>query len=169
MPAELATSLTVTEADRLLQAEALVRAYCGWHIAPSRVDAEAVLRAEPGNPVLLLPSLYVTAVAVNANDTDLVDGTDYAWSANGVLTCYWWTTSPVTVTYTHGYAAPPAEVTAVVQAVAQRALDNPGAYISRTIGPFGGTFGRAADTGTAVSLLASEMAVLDRYKIPARP
>ena len=62
MPAELATSLAPTEADRLLQAEALVRGYCGWHIAPSR--SETITVRTFGGTSVMLPSLLVTEVAL---------------------------------------------------------------------------------------------------------
>lgn len=165
--AELAESLTVTEADRLTQAEALVRAYCGWHIAPSRTVEDAVIRGS-GTATILLPSLYVTAVAaINDNDTDLTVEDDYTWSAAGVVTRVgYWSTDEVVVSYTHGYEEPPAEVTAVVQAIAQRAVNNPGGQASsRSIGPFAESYGSLA-TGTALSLLDSEMEVLRRYRIP---
>src|SRR5690348_6332029 len=127
MTAELAASLTATEADRLLQAEALVRAFCGWHIAPSRT--EVVTLAGTGGRTLTLPSLHVTAVASVTSDSDPALTTDdYDWSPAGVLTArtYPWSGRAIAVSLTHGYDTPPAEVTAVVQAVAQRALDNPG-------------------------------------------
>ena len=63
MPAELATTLHATDEDRLMQAESVVRAHCGWHIAPVREDV-VVLDGQGAADVLLLPSLRVTAVAV---------------------------------------------------------------------------------------------------------
>lgn len=164
---ELATSLEATEQDRLEQAEALVRSFCGWHIAPSRTETLTV-RARGGN-TLLLPSMYVTAITtVTMDDTSVLTVEDqYIWSAAGVLThgnC--WGYGVVEVALTHGYTDAPAEVTAVVQAVAQRAVSNPSGASSRSIGPFSESYG-SLSSGTALSLFDSEKEVLRRYRIPA--
>lgn len=169
MPAELATSLTSTEAQRLEQAEALVRGFCGWHIAPSRTVTDAKIRAK-GGTTLLLPSLYVTAVAsVTDDETLLTVEDDYTWSSAGVLTREgYWSTEVVTVTYTHGYAAPPPEVTAIVQAVAQRAIDNPGSVVRRTVGPFTDVYSTTgANQVATLALLDSEKETLRRYRLPS--
>lgn len=171
MPAELATTLTPTEADRLLQAEALVRGYCGWHIAPSREDVEVTFKDVSYGDALLLPSLHVTAVeSITEDGTELVDVTDFNWSEGGVLTRYYWRTAPVVVTFTHGYAAPPAEVTAVVQAIAQRAVSNPGSLVRTQDGPFSDTFSQTGfNQSLPIALLDAEKEILNRYRIPARP
>lgn len=169
MAAELATSLIVTEADRLEQAEALVRAFCGWHIAPSRTATAAVIRGN-GTTTLVLPSLYVTSIsAVSDDGTALTVEDDYIWSAAGVLTRVGtWSTGEVTVTYTHGYDTPPPEVKAIVQAVAQRAVDNPGSLLRRQIGPFSNTYSTTgANEVATLALLESEKDALRRYRIPA--
>lgn len=166
---ELADTLVATEADRLEQAEALVRGFCGWHIAPSRTETNAVLRGS-GQQVLLLPSLHVTAVTSITDDTTpLVVEDDYIWSEAGVLTrSGLWGTASVTVTYTHGYISPPADVVAVVQAVAQRAVDNPGSIGREQAGPYSRQFATAANgESPTLALLESEKDILRRYRIPA--
>jgi hypothetical protein len=171
VPAELAVTLAATEDERLEQAEALVRSYCGWHIAPSRVDAVETLRGYGAQP-LLLASLNVTAVASVVDDgTTLALTDDYTWQPNGViLRAGWWGTGDVVVTYTHGYDDPPPEVTAVVQAVAQRAVDNPGSRPRDQIGPFAPTYSQTgSNQAPALALLDAEKAVLDPYRIPPRP
>jgi hypothetical protein len=171
VPAELATTLTATEAERLLQAEALVRAYCGWHIAPSRADVEETLRGDGGAP-LLLRSLYVTAVASVVDDgTTLALTDDYIWSQNGVIRrAGYWGTGDVVVTYTHGYDEPPAEVTAIVQAVAQRAVNNPGSSVRRQVGQVSDTYSQTGfNQSIPLALLDAEKAILDHYRIPPRP
>lgn len=165
---ELAPSLTATEAERLEQAESLVRGFCGWHIAPSRTVTAGTVRAYGGR-TLFLPSLYVTDVSdVSDDGSALTVEDDYTWSTSGVLTrTCGWSDALVTVTYTHGYEVVPPEVTAVVQAIAQRAVNNPGGLAtSRTIGPFSESYGALAN-GTALSLFDSEIEVLRRYRIPA--
>lgn len=164
---ELALDLVADEVERLEQAEALVRGFCGWHIAPSRTVTAGEIRAYGGS-TLFLPSLYVTAVSdVVDEDAPLVAEDDYTWSSAGVVTRDgYWAEGIVTITYTHGYAEPPAEVTAVVQAIAQRAVNNPGGMpTSKGIGPFSESYGSLAN-GTALSLLESEKEVLRRYRIP---
>lgn len=165
--AELATTLTATEADRLEQAEALVRSFCGWHIAPSRTETVTVRGR--GSKTLLLPSLYVTAVtSVTDDGTLLVDDTDYTWSDAGVIThASAFGTELVEVAYSHGYTTPPAEVEAIVQAVAQRAIDNPGSLIRTQDGPFSDTFSQTGSSQVAaLSLLDSEKETLRRYRVP---
>ena len=168
MPAELAIILTATEADRLEQAEALVRGFCGWHIAPSRTETAAAFRGKGGS-TLLLPSLHVTAVSsVGDAGTELLAETDYTWSTAGVITrAGHWSHEVVEVTFTHGYPTPPPEVTAVVQAVAQRAVDNPSSLVRRQVGPFADTYSTTGSNQVAtLALLDSEKETLRRYRIP---
>lgn len=162
MPAELATTLTITEADRLLQAEALVRAYCGWHIAPSRAAVTYTVRTFGGRDIFL-PSLYVTAVAsITEADNPLTLDEEYEWLAHsGVIrrVGYWAYDEEVVVTFTHGYATVPTEITAVVQALARRAIDTPQGLASKTIGPFSESYVQG-------SLLEDERRILNTYRIP---
>jgi len=148
--------------------EALVRAYCGWHVAPSR--DETFVMDGPGGHELMLPSLYVTEVAsVTEDDVVLVADTDYEWSANGrVWTPGLWTTTlrGISVDVTHGYDVVPLEVQAVVLGVASRAAASPNGIVSQTAGPFSVTYSQtSSNTAGGISLLALEMSVLDRYKI----
>ena len=162
--ADLADSLTASEDERLDQAEALVRSYCGWHLSPPRTEVFQAARV--GDDILILPSLYVTAVtSVTIGDTPLVAGRDYAFTRSGVVSFNrryygaWAQSSQVEVVFTHGYPDPPADVVAFVQGFAQRAIDNPGALLSRTRGPFTDTYGSAAPDITALS----------RYRLASRP
>lgn len=167
MPAELATSLTVSEADRLLQAEALVRTYCGWHIAPSRT--ENVTLSASNTSLLLLPSLHVTALSAVTEDGTSVAVDDYEWSPAGVITrTSAWSTTPIVVSLTHGYASVPAEVAGVVVAVAQRAVDNPSSRTRRQVGPFADSYSQVGDETPALVLLDAEKSALSHYKLPPR-
>jgi hypothetical protein len=165
---ELAAGLVASETDRLVQAESLVRGFCGWHITPSRTET-VELRAVGGS-VLVLPSLHVTAVtAVTDATTPLTVETEYTWSAAGVLTRlgYWGDGTIVEVEFTHGYDDAPADVEAVVQAVAQRALDNPRSLVRTQVGPFGDTYSTTApNQSSSLALLESEKETLRRYRIP---
>lgn len=166
--ADLAGTLTPTDEDRLEQAEALVRAYCGWHIAPSREDT-VTIRVLGGERVFL-PSMHVTAVdSVSEAGVALTVDTEYTWDTpSGVLRrTYWAYDELVEVAFTHGYEDVPADVTAVVQAVAQRAVDNPGSLVRSQAGPFSETYSATSSGQVAtLSLLESEKAALAPYKVP---
>lgn len=168
MATELATWLDVSEEDRLEQAEALVRSYCGWHIAPPR--ASQVFLQKTASGVILLPSLYVTAIVSVADAETTFTASDYIFTTDGQVyrPGLWWEAG-TTVTFTHGYTNAPPEVTAIVQAVAQRSLDNPGGVSSQGAGPFSVAYSSSAQSGTAVSLLEAEKAVLRLYRVPVAP
>lgn len=159
---ELAYDLTVTDDDRLAQAEQQVRDYCGWHIAPSR--AETMTLDGSGSYAMLLPTLRLTGVTSVTNAGEAVDLATVEWSEAGILRCssvWTWKFRGVVVEMTHGYDDVPASVAGVVRDIAARAVSNGGGLKSKTIGPFSETY--------AVDLLSTEMAVLDRYKLPPRP
>lgn len=161
---DLALDLAPSELDRIEQAEAMVRGYCGWHISPSQTDTVTIYPDASG--VLMLPSLYVTVVtSVTEVGYPALDVTDYRFDTNGVLRrispWYWYSTAPaVTVTFTHGYTQPPADVTAVVQALAIRAIGNATGLKSKAVGPFSETY--------STEFLSLEKATLARYRIPPR-
>lgn len=106
--------------DSLDAAVASVRAFCGWHIAPSRTETVTV--DSYGSGTVILPSLHVTEVA-----SVTVDGTpvtDFTSRANGILDTWLWTSryyprNGVVVTFTHGYDECPADVREVVVSLAK--------------------------------------------------
>lgn len=163
--AELAYTLDVTEDDRLDQAEALVRSYCGWHIAPSRTETVTVYPTPDGR--LLLPSMYVTAItSITEQGGTALAAEDFRFFPHGEvqrLDLGWsWSPSPggVNVVFTHGYDLPPADVTAIVQALATRAIGNTAGLKSKGVGPFTETY--------STELLPLERGTLAQYRIPAR-
>lgn len=171
------------------QAMASIRAYCGWHIAPSRT--EVLTLDGSGANVLVLPSLYVTDVIyVNENGTELADGSDeaypaeYTWSRAGFIKrgqfCGWpgygylgpwWTDAlrGITVKLQHGYDDWPVELAGIIQSVATRLVDNPQGLKQQTVGPFSEQYGDAAGGSAGTAFLAGDEAVLARYKLPPRP
>jgi hypothetical protein len=170
---ELVSDLAPTEDDRLMQAEAIVRAYCGWHIAPSRT--ETVRLRGDSRASIILPSLHVTDVASVTIGSVLADPTTYDWGTNGVISmryrgndydpqCHWGYAA-VTVTYTHGYIDPPADVSGVVQAMAKRAMDSATQQVSQV--------GQVifSQPGVLLTLHSQqdEIKVLDRYRLPKSP
>lgn len=167
---ELAGTLAASEDQRLEQAEALVREFCGWHIAPSRTGVTHTVRTYGGRDIFL-PSMYVTAVSsVTEAGTTLTVDDDYTWLApSGVIrrVGYWARDEEVAVTFTHGYPFPPAAVVGIVQSVAQRAVDNPGSLVRTQRGPFSDTYSTTGTNQVAtLSLLDSEKETLRRYRIP---
>jgi hypothetical protein len=158
---------------RLDQAVSNIRAACGWHIAP--VLTETVTLDGPGRSVLLLPSLRVTDVAsVTENGRELVEGTDYEWSAKGTLRrrCGWTDRyRGIVVEFTHGGGrcsvtggfVAPAELVALIFDVATSAAAVPVGQQPEKIGPF--EFGGAA----GVQFDSSQQRIIDRYTIGNAP
>lgn len=162
---ELANHTHPSDQDRLLQAQAVVRSYCGWHIAPLREDVELTLDGT-GTQVLLLPTMHLVEVASVTDDGNAVDLADIQWWANGVVfNATRWTCErgAITINITHGYDPVPPDVQAVVQALATRAVANTQGLTSKTVGPFSETYAQPA---TGQVLLDAERAVLSRYRLP---
>lgn len=170
MVTDLADSLEPTADDRLEQAEALVRSYCGWHIAPSRAETFSVRVAREA--AILLPSLHVTDVSSVTRDGTTLEADTYWWTSAGVVTgveagCWY---GQVVVSFEHGYDDAPPDVTAVVQAIAQRAVDNPRSLIRKRVGPFEDGYSQTgSNQALPLALLGGERDVLDRYRIFNRP
>lgn len=168
--------MPLSQADATARAEAEVRAYCGWHIAPQREDTLTL--DGPGGPLLVLPSLHVVSVAsVAENGTELAPE-GYAWSAAGVLrrtssayswgSCGGWTDEfrAVVVTLTHGYAEMPLDVQAVIDRLASRSMADPSQYSQ--VGAVAYATG-ADGLPASGSLTELDRMVLDRYRLPPRP
>lgn len=123
----------------LVAAEAEVRRYCGWHIAPSVTVTEGRFPVgERG--LVMLPSLHVTDV-----ETVIVDGRElgpdeYDWEPCGFISRRLpsWPRDPYArVTFTHGYDQCPADVAHVVFEIASRAIEMPASPARDiTAGPF---------------------------------
>lgn len=159
--ADPAAASQTTDEDALAYASAIVREYCGWHIAPSLTEAR-VLDSD-GSAVLLLPTMHMTDLgSVEAAQVALLG---VQWSANGIL--YWPARFPaglrmVSATFTHGWDAAPASVQAVVAAVARR-MPRAGQAVSSE-GAGGVTRAYVTPSG---AFTATEAMVLDRYRLPS--
>lgn len=140
-------------------AEAVVRAHCGWHIAPSRTETITLVGSSAS--ALFLPSLHVTAVTSVTEDGTVLDLADVLVSDAGVLTRLpgvSWTTpdKTVAVNYTHGYAEVPADVKLIVLSLASRL---PSTGVTREqAGPF--------VVQSEQQLTPIEMSTLAAYRIP---
>lgn len=147
------------DSDAWTAACAAVRAYCGWHVAPS--VAEVVTVDGSGSRVQPLPTLRLTALASITNDGAAV--TDPEWSSAGMVRapgCGVWTSRwrGVVATITHGYDECPAEVLDVIKEMVAS----------------GGRAGVAAVTNhdhsvtyDASTLDRRQRSVLDLYRRPA--
>lgn len=138
--------------------EALVTAFCGWHIAPSRT---VTLRLDgSGARSILLPSLHVTDVASVSSDGVVLDPDRYDWSEAGIVElrggCFTSRLRGVSVTFTHGYDTMPPEVQAVIGE-----LDGSG------IGPQPVQVGQVR-VETSDGWTSAE-SILAPYKLPPRP
>jgi hypothetical protein len=153
-------------------ASAAVRSYTGQGFTAEETTA----RLTPRNGKLVLPQRPVTAVAT----VQTVDGDDLVftwWSGDkvtvGATNLNWFEvygnpTQPVDVTYTHGYAAVPDDVVAVVCQIVGRAMTRPAdeaGFTQESVAGYSYSLGAAAAAG-AVGMLSDEKAVLDRYRRP---
>lgn len=142
-----------------------VRGFCGWHVTPS--VTETITVDGSGRGLIMLPSLHVTAVTSVTEDGVALLPADYTWNAAGCLarvgTRFWSTAaSSVTVTFTHGHASAP-DLARVIKAAATRGQDSPNGSFIRQVGLV------AFQAPKSDGFLESELAVLNRYRIPATP
>jgi hypothetical protein len=156
--------------DSTAVAQALVRSYCGWTIAPSET-IDLVVDGTPATSVLL-PTMYLTAVnalSVDGQVVDVTPGVELQWSAAGVLRrCagFGYTLRGVKVNVTHAYDDWPADVQAVIDGIVER-VDN-GAGVLVQVGNV--RYATSSDgLPWAAQLSSSEQAVLSRYALPSRP
>lgn len=158
----------------LASASAMVRRYCGWHIAP--VITESVLMDGSGSRLLMLPTLRLVGV------TSVVDGglanivIDPAvpgfWTQNGWLYREdGWSQQlrGVAVTYQHGFdQVLMDDLVALVCTMAARAASTPtGAVSSEVSGGNSITYGAmVSGSSGGTNLLANEKDLLGPYRLP---
>lgn len=135
-----------------------IRAFCGWHIAPS--VTETITIDSYGGPILMLPTLYLTAVTevVDVSGDTPTVLTGWRKSRAGMLSLpQGWPCGfeSVEVTFTHGYAACPAELFPVIAERTQRKVQQ------ESLGS------RSVSYATEDAEVMSS--VVARYKLPPRP
>jgi hypothetical protein len=146
------------------QAQARVRSYCQWHVAPE--ITETVTLDGRGSKFLALPSLRVAEITSVTEEGTLLTTDDYDWSASGYIERRngYWTERPrqIVVVFKHGFVDVPDDLIGVAAAWAARAATSPSGVRREAAG------GVSRDYGDS-DLFADEKAILDRYRLPPRP
>lgn len=157
------------EAEFLAAAEAAVRAYCGWHIAPN--ITEDVILDGSGSRHVLLPSLHVTDITAASNGGAVLDPLDLEWSETGIVRaqgCWTSRLRGVRMTIEHGFESVP-DVVEIVRAIAGRAASSPTGVTREQAGAVSVSFATVAPgVSGGVVLMAHEREMLDRYRIMGR-
>lgn len=175
-PAELAAfsqgAISATDPAAALALEgasSMIRAYCGWHIAPS--ITETLILDGPGGRVLGLPSRHVTGIATISQQSSIIASTGYKWSALGeVQRKDWsfWSTDyrDIEVTLTHGYTACPPDLRQAILGIVTRALSSPtGATREQTLTTSITWATTAPGVSGGLAVLGGETSILDAYRI----
>lgn len=146
-------------------AQAAIRSYCGWHIAP--VVTTVVTLDGSGGSILLLPTLkLITVDNVSVNGAPV---NDFEWSEAGMLRRDRnWPRKfrSIEVTFSHGYREMPAALTAVLNRL-QMVQNMPsgtfkvGNVSATTQGPSVRSSGARASSGDSYC-----DAILDRFRLP---
>lgn len=162
--------MALSEADARTQAEAEVRAYCGWHISPARTEDLTVDGSHA--TVQMLPTLWLTALNTLTVDGTPVDVGAVEWSRAGFLRrdAAWASRlRGVTVNVTHGYDTWPADIEAVLGRMVSRAVELSDA--SQLLSQVGQVrYAVGVEGLREVGLLSDvDRLVLDRYRLPPRP
>lgn len=161
--------MPLSEADARARAEAEVRAYCGWHIAPSQRETLVVDGDDASS--IMLPTLMLTDVHALSVDQSDVPLADVEWSASGFVRAQGRTSQrlrSISADVTHGYEAMPLDVEAVIERLAERAVDTAGMGQLVQVGQV--RVATASDGLPATGILSElERWVLDRYRLPPRP
>lgn len=146
-------------------ATSAVRRYCGWHVTPEH--SETLIIDGSGGSVLQIKSKHVVSV-----EEVLVGGSpvEVDWSEAGLLSrkdgsCWPTNYRSVSVTLTHGFESA-GELGALIAGIASRAALNPsGNVVSQRAGTQSVTYASSGGSVGSIPLLATEMALLDTYKL----
>lgn len=149
-------------------AEARVRRFCGWHVAPI-ATSELVLDGRGGRR-LLLPTGRIVSVANVRSDGDDVSGRVRFSNEVGALELDGGSWSRryggVTLSLTHGWAPEDVpEVQAIILATAKRSLDGAGLYVQQAIGSASVTYASEGGVPIGAPLMRSEKNELLPYRI----
>jgi hypothetical protein len=105
---------------------ALVRAHCGWHIAPS--VSETVNVWSPDGCAVFLQTLNLTAITTIVQDSVTLASSSYIFETYGTVRTvpgsYFSKLTRLAVTFVHGYTELPDDVKNVVLGLAQRSISD---------------------------------------------
>lgn len=168
-PSLLSTPSADPAKDDLTAAEALVRKYCGWHIAP--VIIEDLVLDGTGTSSLFIKSLRVVNVHSAEVSGTVLDPTTLEWSEAGYLrTSGVWPDKlrAVKLKVEHGFDYVP-DVAAIVRAIAARASASPTGVVREQAGAVSIGFSLTAPgVSGGVVLMDHERRMLDKYRLPGR-
>lgn len=170
-----------TPRDDAAAAMAVIRRYCGWHVAPPVRETVVLTPERPGTRTLLLPTRHVTAIhtVTISEPPGRPDGVDVTgeveWDKAGVLRYRGRRFPPhlrsVTVDMTHGWEWEDVpDLIGVYEALKTRAGWAASPIRSQTAGPYSVTY--ATRDGMPVgglSLLGDEKTLLAPYRLEWGP
>lgn len=141
---------------------ARIRAWCGWHIAPS--VTETIKLDGPGGGLLMLPTLHLTdLIHIENNGNEIIDP---EWSQIGVVRarCRRWTSRfrGIEVEMTHGFPTVPAELIGMALEIGLRLWTVDGWVRSEQTGGVSVSYFASTASG---GFLMDETQVLGRYKL----
>jgi len=169
IPSLLSTASADPAQDDLAAAEAVVRKYCGWHIAP--VAREVMVLDGTGTSSLFIKSLRVVDVLAAEVDGTILDPATLEWSEAGYIrTAGVWPDKlrSVRLTVDHGFEDVP-DVAAIVRAIAARASASPTGVVREQAGAVSIGFSLTAPgVSGGVVLMDHERRMLDKYRIGGR-
>ena len=150
-------------------AQAVVRRFCGWHVAPSVTETLKVTGS--GGRRLTLPSGHVTGLSkVSVCGTVLDIESSMDWDQAGVMVLRpgmgLWPDVPgaVEVTLTHGWDPDEVpEVAALIATLAQRAASGPGVVASQSVNGASVAYLTAGGAPLGIPLLEIEKETLAPY------
>jgi hypothetical protein len=162
-------------AYQLEVASARIRDHCGWQIS-RRVDDEVDCRGHRHHLVLVVPSLYVTAVNRLTWEGVDVDRADYTWEPGGLIHLHRWHAlwgvpqehrrTHYRAVIDHGYDPVPYTVVAECVARAQAEAANPTGASAVRVGDVSVNYFSAGRGAAAV--MAPIMPALAPYRLPPR-
>ena len=169
VPSLLSTPSADPAQDGLTAAEAVVRKYCGWHVAP--VIIEDLVLDGSGTGSLFIKSLRVVDITAAEVDGTVVDPATLEWSEAGfVRTSGVWPDKlrSVKLTVEHGFEEVP-DVSQIVRDIADRAAASPGGVVREQAGTVSIGFSMVAQgVSGGVVLMDHERRMLDKYRIGGR-
>lgn len=154
---------------KAIETSSVIRAYCGWHVAP--VIEKTYQLTYAGGGVLVLPTLKLVDVLSMEVDGVKVDGPE--WDSSGEIRLPGRAPSKwrgVTVRIRHGFdMVEAASLRAVATQMALIALSSPTGATSERAGQVSITYAQMSQgVAGGLGLLKRDRDILDGYRLPER-